>query len=81
MLFETFSLLGLGCSLVLTAKWVKHVHTALYHAVFLVLKFNSKIVLSSSKFKYLTDLLTSENINIKNFYLAKAHNTAWNSKE
>ena len=49
--------------------------------MFLAIKFNSNTVFSSGKFRQLTDLLTSKNICIKNFYLAKAHKTVWNSRE
>ena len=49
--------------------------------MFLALKFNSNTAFSRGKFKHLTELLTSKNINIKNFCLSKAHKTVWNSKE
>ena len=47
----------------------------------LTLKFKSSTVLSIKKFKRLTDLLASENINIKKTCLSKDHKTLQNSKE
>ena len=75
------SILGLVSNLNLTKQWVKCTCIFPHHAVSLVLKFNLKISFASGKFKHLTDLLTSNNINIKNFCLLKAHKTVWNSKE
>ena len=39
---------------------------------------NSNAILSSTKLKNVTDLLTSKHVSIKNFHLSKAHNTVWN---
>ena len=49
--------------------------------MFLAIIFDSNIVFSSGKFKQLTNLLTSKNISIKNFYIAKANKSVWNSSE
>ena len=72
---EIASLLGLVAHLVMATLHAKHTHLTLQHAVFLAIKFNSNTVLSNRKSRQLTDLLTSKNISIKYFYLAKAHNT------
>ena len=46
-----------------------------------MIKFNTHIVFSSSKFYHLTELLQFTNIMICNFYLAKAHRTVWNKRK
>ena len=78
---EISSLLVLVAHLVMATQWAKRAYIALQHAVFLAIKFNSNTLFSSGKFRKLTDLLTSKDISIKNFYLAKPHKTVWNSRE
>ena len=78
---EACYVLGLAANLVLATQWVKCTCVGLNHAVFFALKFNSNAVFSICKFKYTTELLTSKNVKIKNFYLSKSCKTAWNSKE
>ena len=67
--------MGLVAHLAMVTQWAKYTYMSLKHAMFLAIKFNSNTVFSSGKFRQLTDLLTSKNISIKNFYLAKAYKT------
>ena len=66
---EIASLLGLVSNLVLAKQWITFTCIALKHAVSLALKLNSNAVIASRKYKHQTDLLASDNVSVKNFYV------------
>ena len=61
--------LRLVSSLALSKQWFKYTHVFLQHVVPLALKFNSNTLLTSGKYKYQRDLMSSNNVSIKNFFL------------
>ena len=75
---EIVYLLGILAHLSIATEWAKCTCVALQHAAFLAIKLNSNILFSSGKIKQLIDILTSTNISIRNFYLAKSHKTVLN---
>ena len=78
---EVASLIRLIVNLVLTTQWVNCTCVTPHDDILLAVKFNSITVLCSRRFKHLTDILTSKNMTIKNFYLSKSCKTVWNFSE